>query len=894
MLISTLLLVRTAQGLVGTNASFGSPVLVAEIGTYGYALGLASGDFDNDGDIDLMASTANGDVLLFDNNGNAAFTYTKTVADAGDGAYGLAAADLDDDNDVDLLVGNVAGQVFLYRNDGTGAFSGGKIATVGPVAAGIACADFDGDGSVDFIVGEFSGYVRLFKNNGDGTFTYKGVIADVGYCAFGLASADFDADFDPDIIAGNSKGEVKLIRNDGDKFTMLGTLAKDSGAYGLTAADFDLDGLNDFAAGWLYGDIRLWTGDGPCSFQHAGLIADIGYRARLTSADYDDDGDTDLLAGVLTGSSGGYGRIYLHRNTMPSNNKPPIADAGPNQKVITGDTVSFDGSGSYDPDGSIVNYTWDLGDGCLAYGVTATHVYAVPGTYTVALTVIDDSNAKDVDTCRVMVGPDPSLTSEDIAFAVYATSTGLILNITANVTNLGAECALNVTVQFFNGSIAPENELKGDIYNPNVFSIAAGEGAVAWVEWPEPPTETDLTIYVVVDLADTLAEANEDNNQAHRTVTISSEGIIINVSGHVNDVFSNVFVTFAGVEVYNESDGWLALSMEPMTVDLLWLCEHDECETIYAGKLDAARYTKMRLVITDAVGISKENGEAIVLALASELFEVSYTFDVQKGAFTLLTVHIDLEASVVRVADELYVFGPVLERVDETRHALETSLTPQEASIKPGDTMSFTFTIKNSGEFNEVYSVLLITEIADGWLNLERKRVRVPAGSNKTLALDCEVPADLPLMADVSYNITVMTMCSYSSRSYFGILISEVVGQLTVLATKESMIRYIIMETESLIDTVDAMTMLAGIKVSLISKLESALDSERSALASVLDGKERRANNMLECAETKLEAFIEQVEALNGKKLSGEDADTLLNASDTLVAHIEKAIATPL
>ncbi|NMA31185.1 MAG: PKD domain-containing protein, partial [Candidatus Methanofastidiosa archaeon] len=74
----------------------------------------------------------------------------------------------------------------------------------------------------------------------------------------------------------------------------------------------------------------------------------------------------------------------------PSNN-PPTADAGPNKTSKVGQPVTFNGSGSTDSDGTIVNYSWDFGDGGSSLGAIVSHVYSSPGTYTVSLTVTDNS-----------------------------------------------------------------------------------------------------------------------------------------------------------------------------------------------------------------------------------------------------------------------------------------------------------------------------------------------------------------------------------------------------------------------------------------------------------------------------------------------------------------------
>lgn len=88
-------------------------------------------------------------------------------------------------------------------------------------------------------------------------------------------------------------------------------------------------------------------------------------------------------------------------------NRPPVADAGPDHVVSRNDTVSFNASGSFDPDGVIITYVWDFGDGVNATGCTVTHTYTTAGTFIVTLTVTDDTGAADNDTCTVTVNSPP-------------------------------------------------------------------------------------------------------------------------------------------------------------------------------------------------------------------------------------------------------------------------------------------------------------------------------------------------------------------------------------------------------------------------------------------------------------------------------------------------------
>ena len=85
-------------------------------------------------------------------------------------------------------------------------------------------------------------------------------------------------------------------------------------------------------------------------------------------------------------------------------NQPPLADPNGPYSGTAGMPVAFDGSASSDPDGTVVSYSWDFGDGSTGSGATPTHTYAADGNYTVTLTVTDDAGDSASATTAATIG----------------------------------------------------------------------------------------------------------------------------------------------------------------------------------------------------------------------------------------------------------------------------------------------------------------------------------------------------------------------------------------------------------------------------------------------------------------------------------------------------------
>ena len=207
-----------------------------------------------------------------------------------------------------------------------------------------------------------------------------------------------------------------------------------SGGTTATLAQLNLPGLTYAAGDQL--EVRLQvTGASPTTLQakvwQVGTTEPAGWTLSTTDS---------TAALQVPGGVGVYGYASSSATNTPQTLRVDNVWAGPpdttpppppeNQAPVaaftaptTGLSVSVDGSGSADPDGSIVSYAWDFGDGSTDAGVTTSHTYAAAGTYTISLTVADDDGATGATTQSVTVAApgDPVVFALD-TFARTATS----------------------------------------------------------------------------------------------------------------------------------------------------------------------------------------------------------------------------------------------------------------------------------------------------------------------------------------------------------------------------------------------------------------------------------------------------------------------------------------
>lgn len=338
---------------------------------------LAWGDYDNDGDPDLVVGSEGSMALYRNDAGTLVATNTVLPAYSEDSSYegsydlrSITWADADNDGDLDLLVPSVFDfDTFEYatkllRNDGpdgSGAWTfSDTVATIDPTSnAQSAWADDDGDGDLDLFLVNVDpytglGFVKRYRNDA-GAFTGQdllGITVEHGLADWG----DYDGDGDMDVLVtgniqetdGSYVSVLRVYRNDAGTFTETTLPAPDPGVPGAwwlefhaaTWADYDSDGDVDLLFTGSYvgeseirggSEVYRNTGGGfvPLGLALPAPVESIGRGGAFTWFDLDNDGDLDYLVAGAYYVPGGNGlveaQVHLYRNGAPATNAAPTA-----------------------------------------------------------------------------------------------------------------------------------------------------------------------------------------------------------------------------------------------------------------------------------------------------------------------------------------------------------------------------------------------------------------------------------------------------------------------------------------------------------------------------------------------------------------------------------------
>ncbi len=185
----------------------------------------------------------------------------------------------------------------------------------------------------------------------------------------------------------------------------------------------------------------------------------------------------------------------LVRNVLANliGDQPPIANAGGPYNGISKRAIQFDGTSSYDPDGAIVAYQWDFGDGTKSTLAQPTHQYAANGSYTVTLTVTDNAGSRNVATTSATIADQPivNLSPSSLTFAAQQVNTTSAPQ-TVTLTNTGT-AALSITSIAITGDYSQTNNCS--------TSLAAGASCAINVVFAPVAAGTRTGALVITDNA---------------------------------------------------------------------------------------------------------------------------------------------------------------------------------------------------------------------------------------------------------------------------------------------------------------------------------------------------------------------------------------------------------
>lgn len=259
-------------------------------------------------------------------------------------------------------------------------------------------SDITGDSVKDVIIGEYNGYGYYYAiDPTTGDEIYSNSINSQLILRFENLG-DVNGDGYDDILPSHSGTIARVINGYTGAFVWSQSLADKSWCID-NAQDLTGDGINDVFIGTLYVNNKCYFLNGENGTVLHTFDAKAAVDAIGATRDILGDGSMEFVAGLRNGDI-----VVLSGGQFIQQPQPPIASFTYEPPNPLYNELIYFNSTSYDPDGYIVNWTWEMGDGTILYGEQVTHSYPENLTYQVNLTITDNESMIGMTSKSITIG----------------------------------------------------------------------------------------------------------------------------------------------------------------------------------------------------------------------------------------------------------------------------------------------------------------------------------------------------------------------------------------------------------------------------------------------------------------------------------------------------------
>lgn len=340
----------TSGSVVHQNDGRGNFTVLSYIGSVGQARrAVGVGDFDKDGDTDVVLVGLTQDHVYFNDGNGRRWTERPLGSRALGRATGVAVADVDADTDLDIVVpGRYEADTLVFINDGRGGFGESRNIGGAEDTTAVAVGDIDGDGDPDIVAANWGQLHTVYANDGRGQFKKAGTFGAGEELVWSVALGDLDLDGDLDAVVGTVN-------------------------VGFWSDDTNGDGVNDRFGREAFGvPGRVYVNDGRGRFLPGPPVTTGSENTRpIALGDVDGDGDLDIVTGSTCQPN------YVFFNSVRGPKVPVVDPALSSARRRWSGVASSADKAAYElflsDDAVWIDFTGKIGDKTALLAVTPLH-----------------------------------------------------------------------------------------------------------------------------------------------------------------------------------------------------------------------------------------------------------------------------------------------------------------------------------------------------------------------------------------------------------------------------------------------------------------------------------------------------------------------------------------